>query len=116
MVRLSPVFDRDENGLLCDLFLLLRHFMNFPIDDSTGAQLTHAQFCEKHCEQLARLQRTALKLFKSKLTILALSNYGSIDQRKELESHLHPLNEFELAELCARSAFEQLIHRLPMFQ
>ena len=100
VIRLSPIFNREENGLLRDLFLLLRHFMNFPIDDSTGTQLTQAQFFEKHCEQLARLQRTALKHFKSKLTILALSNYGSIDQRKELESHLHPLTESELAELC----------------
>ena len=105
VIRLSPIFNREENGLLRDLFLLLRHFMNFPIEDSTGAQLTQLQFSEKHSEQLARLQRTALKRFKSKLTILALSNYGSIDQRKELESHLHPLTESELAELCAALGF-----------
>ena len=105
VIRLSPVFNREENGLLRDLFLLLRHFMNFPIDDSTGAQLTHAQSLEKHCEQLACLQRTALKLFKPKLTILALSNYGSLGQRKELESHFRPLAESELAELCASLGF-----------
>jgi intron-binding protein aquarius len=46
------------------------------------------------------LQRTALKYFKDKLTILALSNYGSIDKRSELEGHLEALTSDEVARLC----------------
>jgi intron-binding protein aquarius len=46
------------------------------------------------------LQRAALKHFKEKLTILALSNYASIDKRTELEGHLESLTDAELAELC----------------
>lgn len=46
------------------------------------------------------LQRIALKNFKEKLTILALSNYGSIDKREELEGHLQALSDSELIELC----------------
>jgi len=99
------MFNHAANGLLRDLFALFRHFVNFPIDDNNGAQHSRVQSHEKHSEDLARLQRTALKHFKSKLTILALANYGSIDRRKELETHLQPLTETELAELCTLLGF-----------
>lgn len=94
------MFNRESNGLFRDLFVLLRHFMNFPVDDSTGAQLTRTQVHEGHCERLAQLQRTALRNFKAKLTILALSNYGLIEQRTELEGHLESLTALELEDLC----------------
>lgn len=53
-----------------------------------------------HCLSLASLQRTALRHFKDKLTILALSNYGSIDKRRDLESHLDSLTDEEVIRLC----------------
>ena len=99
-IRLSPMFNSQENGLLRDLFVLFRHFMNFPIDDNTGAQYSKAQSYEKHYERLARLQRIALRHFKSKLTMLALSNYGAIDRREDLEGQLSDLTDQELTELC----------------
>lgn len=105
LVRLSPLFNHPDNGLLRDLFVLLRHFVNFSIDDHTGAQHSRARSYEKHCDDLARLQRTALKYFKSKLTILALSNYGTVDQRQELEGHLMQLTDYELEELCTLLGF-----------
>jgi len=105
VIRISPMFNHAANGLLRDLFVLFRHFVNFPIDDNTGAQHSRVQSHEKHSEDLAKLQRTALKSFKSKLTILALANYSSIDQRKELETHLQPLTESELADLCTLLGF-----------
>lgn len=100
LIRSSPLFNDEENGLLRDLFALLRHFVYFSIDDSTGSQYTQAQADEQYCGILARLQRTALKHFKSQLTILALSNYGAIDSREELVTHLQPLSDSELANLC----------------
>ena len=51
------------------------------------------------------MQRTVLKHYKAKLTILALSNYGAIEQRQELEAHLLELTDTELAELCALLGF-----------
>lgn len=99
------MFNHAANGLLRDLFVMLRHFVNFAIDDNTGAQYSRVQSQEKHSEDLARLQRTALKSFKSKLTILALANYSSIDQRKELETHLQSLTDSELAGLCTLLGF-----------
>lgn len=105
IIRLSPMFNHEDHGLFRDLFVLFRHFVNFSIDDSTGIQFTRSQSYERHSEDLVRLQRTALKHFKSKLTLLALSNYGSIDQRSELEGHLSPLTETELSELCAMLGF-----------
>lgn len=105
LVRLSPMFNDQENGLLRDLFVLFRHFVNFSIDDSTGTQYSRSQSYERHYEDLARLQRTALKHFKSKLTILALSNYGAIEERQDLEGHLSPLTDSELVELCTLLGF-----------
>lgn len=100
LIRNSPLFNDEKNGLLRDLFVLLRHFVNFSIDDNTGSQYSQAQADEQHCGVLARLQRTALKHFKSQLTILALSNYGAIESREELETHLQQLTDSDLLELC----------------
>lgn len=105
LIKLSPMFNTQDNGLLRDLFALFRHFENFPVDDNTGSQLSQAQSYEKHCKNLARLQRTALKRFKDKLTVLALSNYGAIDQRKELKEFLKELTDAELEEMCLLLGF-----------
>lgn len=99
-IRLSPMYNDEDNGLLRDLYALLKHYIHFSIDDNTGAQHSVTQSYEQHCTTLAILQRTALKHFKEKLTILALSNYGSIDKRQELEGHLEALTDEELIELC----------------
>ena len=101
LIRLSPAFNENDNGLLRDLFNLLRHFVKFSINDHTGFQYSRDESYDRHCANLARLQRTALKHFKSKLTILALSNYGVIELRTELESHLAQLTEPELLQLCS---------------
>ena len=105
LVRISPMFNVQANGLLRDLFILFRHFVNFPMDDNTGMQYSRTQTNERHYERLARLQRVALKHFQSKLTILALSNYGAIDHRQELQAHFVPLKETELEELCMLLGF-----------
>ncbi|KAL9122845.1 MAG: hypothetical protein Q9187_000602 [Circinaria calcarea] len=105
LIKLSPAYEREENAILRDLFALLRHFAEFPIDDHTGAQYSREDSYNFHCQALGRLQRNALKLFKSKLTILALSNYGAIDQRSDLHQHLSQLTETELAELCVALGF-----------
>jgi intron-binding protein aquarius len=97
---MSPVFNAEDNGLLRDLFALLKHYTYFSIDDHTGIQHSRTEAYERHCAVLANLQRTALKSFKEKLTILALSNYGSIDKRGELEGHLEALTDDEVTELC----------------
>ena len=105
LIRISPMFNTQDNGLLRDLFALFRHFASFPIDDNTGSQHSTVQSYERHCENLARLQRTALKHFKEKLTVLALSNYAAIDRRKDLEEFLTQLTDTELEKLCALLGF-----------
>jgi intron-binding protein aquarius len=99
-LRLSPVSDDEANGLLRDLCALLTHYTYFTVDDQTGVQHSREEAYDRHCANLAKLQRTALKHFKEKLTVLALSNYGSIDKRSELEGLLEPLTDAELAQLC----------------
>jgi intron-binding protein aquarius len=98
-IRLSPLFSED-NGLLRDLYALLKHYTYFPIDDHTGIQHSREESYEHHSGRLANLQRIAIKHFKSKLTILALSNYGAIDKREELEGQLETLTDEEIIRLC----------------
>lgn len=105
LIKLSPAYEREENTPLRDLFALLRHFAEFSIDDHTGAQYSREDSYELHCQRLGQLQRNALKHFKSKLTLLALSNYGAIDQRPDLNQHLSQLTEMELTELCTALGF-----------
>lgn len=105
LIRISPMFNTQHNRLLRDLFALFRHFANFPVDDVTGLEYSKAQSYERHCKDLARLQRTALRHFKEKLMVLALSNYGAIAQRKELEEFLTQLTDVELKEMCLLLGF-----------
>lgn len=105
LIRLSPLYNSADQILIRDFYSLLQHFVDFAIDDYTGESLSTQDVYDIHCQQLARLQRTAIKHFKEKLTILALSNYGSIEQRTELEGSLSVLTDDELQDLCARLGF-----------
>ncbi|KAK1983856.1 intron-binding protein aquarius [Colletotrichum cereale] len=100
-MRLSPMFNDEGSTLLRDLNALLRHYTFFTIDDQTGAQLSRTEAYDRHCANLSRLQKTSLKHFKDKLTVLALSNYGSIDKRDELSGLLEPLTDEEVVKLAA---------------
>ncbi|KKA27143.1 hypothetical protein TD95_000407 [Thielaviopsis punctulata] len=99
IMRLSPMFCAEDNGLLRDMHTLFCHYSYFSIDDQTGVQFSREEAFERHCSVLGKLQRTALKHFESKLMVLALSNYGSIDTRENLEPLLAELSEEELKEL-----------------
>ncbi|CAJ0542043.1 Ff.00g083530.m01.CDS01 [Fusarium sp. VM40] len=104
-MRLSPMFNDEENTLLRDLHALLSHFTFFDINDQTGTQYSITEAYDKHCASLGKLQRIALKHFREKLTVLALSNYGAVDQRQELEALLDPLTDEELLNLVSLLGF-----------
>ncbi|KAI0481141.1 P-loop containing nucleoside triphosphate hydrolase protein [Xylariaceae sp. FL0804] len=97
---LSPMFNRKDNGLLRDQCALLSHYMHFTIDDQAGAQYSLSEAYDRHCIKLGQLQRVALRHFKEKLTVLALSNYASIDKRSDLENLLDVLTDEELIKLA----------------
>lgn len=105
VIRLSQLYRASDNALFRDLYELLKHFVNFAIDDYSGDALSPQEIYDLHCQELAKLQRTAMKSFKEKLTILALSNLGSIEQRPELEGQLSSLDETELQSLCSQLGF-----------
>ncbi|AEO69582.1 uncharacterized protein THITE_2120208 [Thermothielavioides terrestris NRRL 8126] len=100
-LTLSPIFNDEANGLLRELCALFSHYTHFTVDDQSGAQLNRDEAYDRHCAALAKLQRTALKHFKEKLTVLALSNYGSISRRAELEGLLQALTDGELEQLTS---------------
>ncbi|RDW67132.1 RNA helicase aquarius [Aspergillus mulundensis] len=105
VMRLSQLYRTGENALFRDFYNLLKHFTSFAINDYTGEALSSQAMYDAHCHDLAQLQRASMKHFKDKLTILALSNYGSIDQRSELEGQLSSLEDAELQSLCAHLGF-----------
>lgn len=104
-VKLSPLYQDEDNGLMRDLFALLRHYTCFPIDDHTGLQRSPHEVTEAHSDQIAQLQRIALRYFKSQLMLLVLSNQGSLEQREELRTHLDALTDSELDELAGLLGF-----------
>ena len=99
-IELSPIYLDKRNQLLRGLLDITKRFLKTPIDEDTGCQLTPEESELRYHKQLARLQRIALKNFKDKLTILALSNFGALQDSKELSSHLETLEESELQSLC----------------
>ncbi|KAL4902838.1 hypothetical protein BDW74DRAFT_157713 [Aspergillus multicolor] len=105
IMRLSQLYRTGENALFRDFYNLFKHFTGFAINDYTGEALSSQAMYDAHCHDLAQLQRTSMKHFKDKLTILALSNYGSIEQRTELEGQLSSLEDAELQSLCAHLGF-----------
>src|SRR3954453_12701094 len=62
-IRMSPAFNDEDNGLLRDLYSLLKHYTYFSIDDHTGIQHSATEAYENHCSILASLQRVSLKHF-----------------------------------------------------
>ncbi|KAH6890353.1 P-loop containing nucleoside triphosphate hydrolase protein [Thelonectria olida] len=101
VMKLSPMYNDEENTLLRELHALLSHYTYFTIDDQSGVQQGATEAFDKHCSSLLKLQRISLKHFKEKLTVLALSNYGAIDKRDELETLLDPLTDGEILQLVA---------------
>ena len=105
VLRLSQLYRSPDNALFRDFYNLLKHFVNFAIDDYSGQALSPQAVYDIHCQELAHLQRTSMKHFREKLMILALSNYGSIEQRSELEDQLSSLEESQLQSLCSHLGF-----------
>lgn len=104
VIKTSKLYTKEDAVLIRDLTNLLEHFQTFAIDDlgttegQGGARRTHYQALE-------RLQRVSLQHFEKKLKVLALSNYGSISKRTDLESHFAPLTDDEIQQLCIRLGF-----------
>ncbi|KIX06734.1 uncharacterized protein Z518_04710 [Rhinocladiella mackenziei CBS 650.93] len=105
IIRTSKSFEKEDAILLRDLTSLLDHFQSFTIDDWGSTESGREGIRKAHYEALARLQRTALQHFEQKLKVLALSNFGSITKRSELESHFAPLSDSELQDLCTHLGF-----------
>ncbi|ODA77136.1 hypothetical protein RJ55_07655 [Drechmeria coniospora] len=99
LMKLSPMYNDEDSGLLRELHALLSHYTYFKVDDQTGIQLSCSEAYKNHCSSLGRLQRVALKHFKEKLSVLALSNFNAIDKPDELGTLLGTLTDGELAHL-----------------
>jgi intron-binding protein aquarius len=99
-IRLSALYKSPANQLFRDLVEQLDHYIHFAVNSYTSEPLTENEMHELHCAELATLQRIAMKHFKEKLTVLALSNFASIDTRTDLIEALAELTDYETKELC----------------
>ena len=106
LIKQSPLYLDEESAPLRDLCALLSHYTFFPIDDHTGRQCSRKEVNDAHTFRLAQLQRVCLKQFPEKLRLLALSNYGSLEKRDELMSHLEALSDEELATLATSLGYK----------
>lgn len=76
---------------------LFNYYAYFPIDDYTGEALTEKEAWERHCKTIWHLQKLAYSdRYKGKLGLLSLANFGSIQNRVDLEEHLSQLSTEEL--------------------
>jgi intron-binding protein aquarius len=99
-IRLSPLYKDTKNQLFRDLVGQLDHYVHFAVNSYTSAPMSDDEMHEQHCRDLAKLQRIAIQHFKEKLTVLALSNYASIDNREDLIESLTDLTDEEISQLC----------------
>ena len=99
-IRLSPLYKDTKNQLFRDLVGQLDHYVHFAVNSYTSAPMSDDEMHEQHCRDLAKLQRIAIQHFKDKLTVLALSNYASIDNREDLIESLTDLTDEEINQLC----------------
>ena len=104
-IALSPMFVDEENGLLRDLYTLLKHYTRFSIEDHSGREYSALEYEEKQNTALSKLQKVALKHYKEKLTILILSNFASLGSREELEGHFAVLTDDEIKQMCSLLGF-----------
>ena len=105
LMNSSPLLRSPHGELLRDLSVLLKHYIQFPINDHTGGQYSHQESRDQHCKDLAQLQRLALNKYKDKLMLLALSNYSSLDNREDLTGYLQALDDTELVALSSELGF-----------
>ena len=100
-IRLSPMYQDEDSGLLREQQRLLSHYTYAAmIDDQSGRQLTAKEFDDAEDNNVSRLQKVAMMLLPEKLKILYLSNAGALKQRGELAGHLEALTDDELTQLA----------------
>ncbi|OCT46083.1 Intron-binding protein aquarius [Cladophialophora carrionii] len=104
ILRTSKLYGKEDAILLRDLANLFEHFQTFAVDDMGATQATD-DVRKNYYHALERLQRISLQHFEHKLKVLALSNFGSISKRSDLESHFSELTDDELQQLCKHLGF-----------
>ncbi|ANB15405.1 ATP-dependent RNA helicase NAM7 [Sugiyamaella lignohabitans] len=93
-------FSRLE-GTTLETTKLLSDFINFQFDDFNGDSLTENEAWQRHSKSIKSLQTIAFNDFPE-LRVLALSNFGSIHNRIDLEEHLLPLSLEKLRQLASK--------------
>ncbi|KAL9058335.1 MAG: hypothetical protein Q9162_001790 [Coniocarpon cinnabarinum] len=100
VLRQSRICVGKAGSLMRDFTALLQHYIRFPLDDHSGRLRSAKEEADLHSAHISELQRIALKHFKERLNLLALSNQGALQQRQELLSHLEGLDDSEVEHLA----------------
>ena len=102
VIYISSLYRAPRNQLFRDLVAELDHYLYFAVNSYTSSPRSDDEMHKAHCKELAFLQRIAMRDFKEKLTVLALSNFAAIDTRDELLELLVGLTDAELVSLCQK--------------
>ncbi|KAK3818811.1 MAG: aquarius [Benniella sp.] len=103
--KLSKLASNKNAGtLFAQLLDILAFYVGFEINGHTGLALTKEDMIEIHASRLSKLQRIAFTHFKDELLDLAMTNLGTIENRKSLQQHFNNLSQEQLVQLC------QLLH------
>ncbi|KAK6341741.1 hypothetical protein TWF696_008805 [Orbilia brochopaga] len=106
-IRLSQLYALRKNRSFRELVALLEHFYYFQDDSETEQDNSSSSLDLSYRKKLARLQKESLRVSKEKLMVLGLSNFASITQKEDLNSHLSVLDDVELRDLSRRLGFRQ---------
>ncbi|KAG5519202.1 hypothetical protein PMAC_002290 [Pneumocystis sp. 'macacae'] len=99
LVKKSPTYMAPENRIFKDLFDILDKYIYMGYDDHNSVELSSEEVTKSNYNEIANLQRIAMKEFKEKLFILATSNYATINTGDTLIEHLESLDDNEFYQL-----------------
>lgn len=90
--------------LTVKLVQMLKFYVDFEVDEFTGAALSAADVARLHAARITRLQEVAFRTYGSDnphMRALAVANVGAVSSRASLEGFLKPLDDAALATLAA---------------
>ncbi|CCJ30552.1 unnamed protein product [Pneumocystis jirovecii] len=99
LVKKSPLYTAPENRIFKDLFNILDKYIYMGYDDHNSIELSSEEVTKNNYDEIAKLQRIAMRKFKEKLIILATSNYATINTGDTLVEHLEGLDDNEFYQL-----------------
>ena len=103
--RLSILALKEEMKGWLQQLEILEHFVNFEIDDMSGAPLTQQDMTQMHYDKLARLQNVCFDQNTDKLKLLALTSISNIDTEDRITEWCEKMPLETMMDICLRVCY-----------